>query len=133
LSGTERDGLSHRPLNDTYGHEAGDLVLTSLGQLLREQFRVEDIVCRYGGEEFAVMMPGADLVATLARAEGLRLAAAALNVTHTGRLLETITLSIGVSAYPVHADEPGLLLTLADQALYRAKQTGRDRVMAAQN
>jgi len=119
--------------NDTYGHEAGDLVLTSLGRLLREQFRVEDIVCRYGGEEFVVVMPGADLISALARAEGLRLAAAALSVTYTGQSLDAITLSIGVSAYPVHADEPGQLLALADQALYRAKQLGRNRVMTAQS
>ncbi|AWN22273.1 hypothetical protein DKM44_02665 [Deinococcus irradiatisoli] len=119
--------------NDTYGHDAGDLVLTSLGRLLREQFRTEDIVCRYGGEEFAVVMPGAELASALLRAEGLRRAAAALSVTSAGTVLNGITLSIGVSAYPLHGDEPGQLLTLADQALYRAKQTGRNRVIAAQS
>ncbi|SMB83396.1 sensor domain-containing diguanylate cyclase [Deinococcus hopiensis] len=117
--------------NDTYGHEAGDQVLIELGQLLRKQFRTEDVVCRYGGEEFAVVLPGADLTAAHERAEGLRQAVSRLSVEHGGETVGAISLSIGVSAYPVHGEDTGHLLGLADQALYRAKQMGRDRVMVA--
>ncbi|GGR23525.1 sensor domain-containing diguanylate cyclase [Deinococcus ruber] len=117
--------------NDTYGHDAGDQVLIQLGKRLRDHFRLEDIVCRYGGEEFAVVMPAASLDGAVERAEDLRTALARLNVTLNGTSQESMTVSIGVSVYPLHGDDTAVLLRRADQALYRAKQAGRNQVRVA--
>jgi len=117
--------------NDTYGHEAGDMVLTSLGRLLQEHFRREDIVCRYGGEEFAVLMTEASHADGLKRAEALREAASRMALDYQGRPLGRLTISVGVSAFPDQGGDTGQLIRLADQALYRAKQNGRDRVQSS--
>jgi len=118
--------------NDTHGHDAGDAVLKSLGRLLQGTFRQEDIVCRYGGEEFAVLMEGATLEDGLKRAETLRLAAFSLPLDFQGRTLGHLTLSIGVAAYPDGGQDTATLIHQADQALYRAKKSGRNRVIAGE-
>src|SRR6202020_1034373 len=83
-----------KQFNDTFGHEAGDLVLRQLGNLLRTQFRGEDIACRYGGEEFTVILPEANAEATLRRAEELREAAKKGVTEFHGQVLKQISLSI---------------------------------------
>jgi len=93
--------------------------------------RAEDIVCRFGGEEFVVILPMADLKATRARAERIRSKLRELTVLHQGRTLGTITASIGVATLPDHGTSPKSLIEIADAALYRAKNQGRDRVVVA--
>ncbi|MBA2719126.1 MAG: GGDEF domain-containing protein [Chloroflexi bacterium] len=120
--------LDHfKAFNDRSGHVAGDEVLRSLAALLSSSVRAEDIVCRYGGEEFTILLPNASLEETQARAEVLRAAAAALVVADGQRL----TLSLGVAAFPRHGATATELIGVADAALYTAKSTGRDRVVAA--
>ncbi|SMB86589.1 diguanylate cyclase [Deinococcus hopiensis] len=118
--------------NDTYGHEGGDLLLQSLGSLLKANVRGEDVACRYGGEEFALLLPGADLHQTAARAEHIRQAIEELQISHVGQPLGKITASMGVAAYPVQGVQLGHLLRAADFALYAAKQEGRNRIKLSQ-
>jgi diguanylate cyclase (GGDEF)-like protein len=124
--------LDHfKKFNDTYGHEAGDTVLREAAAFLSKSIRVEDIVCRFGGEEFVVILPTADLNAAHARAERIRSKLRELMVLHQGLSLGMITVSIGVSALPEHGTSPKELLEAAYGALYRAKREGRDRVVNA--
>jgi len=118
--------------NDTFGHESGDTLLTALGDLLQSRTRREDIACRYGGEEFALILPEAELAVTQQRAEELREEVKQLRVRYRGKVLDKITLSIGVSFYPEYGDIATDLIRIADAALYRAKTEGRDRVVLAQ-
>lgn len=124
--------LDHfKNFNDTCGHDAGDAVLRETASFLLRNVRAEDIVCRFGGEEFVVILPMAGLNATQARAESIRSRLRELLVIHQGRSLGTITVSIGVAGLPQHGTAPKELLAAADAALYRAKREGRDRVMVA--
>jgi diguanylate cyclase (GGDEF)-like protein len=120
-----------KKLNDSLGHEAGDIVLRSFGSLLKGHFRAEDIVCRYGGEEFTVIMPETSLESTHERALELCKAARQLLVQHKGQTLQPISVSIGVAILGEHGAAADTLLRAADSALYRAKQQGRDRVIIA--
>lgn len=117
--------------NDLYGHGAGDELLAQLGNFFRTKIRGSDIACRYGGEEFILVMPDASLEAVVRRAEELRLGVKDLKIHYQGQLLGAVTLSLGVAVYPLHAKTPDDLIRLADAALYRAKKEGRDRVMVA--
>lgn len=117
--------------NDTFGHEAGDSVLQTLADLLRSQLRGEDVVCRYGGEEFTLILPEASLEATRHRAEQLREAVKQVIPRFRGQSLEAVTLSIGVASFPQNGDTGEALLRTADSSLYQAKQQGRDRVVVA--
>ena len=121
-----------KKFNDTYGHEAGDAVLRETGSFLVRSIRAEDFVCRYGGEEFVVVLPTADLGAAQARAERLRAKLHDLVVMHQGRSVGSITASFGVATLPEHGMTDKDLLQSADAALYRAKREGRDRVALAQ-
>jgi diguanylate cyclase (GGDEF)-like protein len=126
--------LDHlKGLNDTYGHAAGDEVLHQLGILLGTQIRGSDIVCRFGGDEFVMILPEASLKVTLERAEGLRLEAKELTVLFGGLTVEVITLSIGVAVFPNHGTTRLPLLAAVDAAMYRAKREGRNRVAAAED
>jgi diguanylate cyclase (GGDEF)-like protein len=116
-----------KQVNDSRGHEAGDLVLAGLGRLLRDLVRQEDVPCRYGGEEFIVIMPGADLASAEERAERLRAAVEQLTLTYQGEPLH-VTISLGVVAFPVHGHAPDTLIHAADAALYAAKHAGRNCV-----
>ena len=118
--------------NDRFGHAAGDTVLRELASLLQSQTRGEDLACRYGGEEVALVLPEASLQDALQRAEQLRQAAKRLNVYQGQQPVGPITLSLGVAVFPGHGTTPESLLLAADTALYRAKAQGRDRVVAAQ-
>ena len=124
--------LDHfKRFNDTYGHDAGDAVLRETGSFLVRSIRAEDFVCRYGGEEFVVILPTADLRAAETRAERIRSKLRDLVVMHQGRSLGLISASIGVAALPDHGMNEEKLLQAADAALYRAKREGRDRVCVA--
>jgi diguanylate cyclase (GGDEF)-like protein/PAS domain S-box-containing protein len=124
--------LDHfKKFNDTYGHEAGDSVLRETASFLTKSVRAEDIVCRFGGEEFVVILPVATIKVTAARAERIRSKLRELTVLHQGRSLGMITASLGVAALPDHGTARGPLLEAVDAALYRAKREGRDRVAVA--
>jgi diguanylate cyclase (GGDEF)-like protein len=125
--------LDHfKRFNDSFGHEAGDAVLRELGVYLTGQVRGEDIVCRYGGEEFLLVLPEASLEVTRQRAEQLREGIKHLHVHHMGQALGPLMLSLGVAGYPDHGLTATTLVRAADAALYRAKREGRDRVMVAE-
>jgi diguanylate cyclase (GGDEF)-like protein/PAS domain S-box-containing protein len=124
--------LDHfKQFNDVFGHEAGDTLLRKLGQFLQDHIRVEDIACRYGGEEFTLILPEAPLEVVRKRAEQLRQHARGLQVQHRGQPLGPVTVSCGVAVYPEHGDTGDALLRAADTALYRAKAAGRDRTVLA--
>jgi len=117
-------------LNDTYGHEAGDVVLRELATLVRQNIRGEDIACRYGGEEFLLILPDAPLEIATQRAEALRLRGGELQVVYQGKFL-TITISLGVAAFPIHGPDIKDTVKAADVALYHAKKGGRNQVVVA--
>ncbi|GAB4298021.1 MAG: hypothetical protein Fur0025_36340 [Oscillatoriaceae cyanobacterium] len=117
--------------NDTFGHEAGDIILRELSQVLQISIRSSDIACRYGGEEFALIMPEAPLDITLQRAEKLCQKVRTLKVQYRHQLLGPLTISLGVASFPQHGPTGGSLIQAADAALYRAKNEGRDRVCLA--
>jgi diguanylate cyclase (GGDEF)-like protein/PAS domain S-box-containing protein len=117
--------------NDTYGHEAGDQALRLIGHQLESEFRGSDIACRYGGEEFAVVMPRTSLAQAAARAQQVCENMRKLSVSHHDLVVGTITVSIGVAAYPEHGQGMVGLLEQADRALYRAKRAGRDCVVCS--
>jgi diguanylate cyclase (GGDEF)-like protein len=116
-------------LNDAQGHEAGDAVLAEVGKLLARRTRAEDIACRFGGEEFCLILPGIDGPTALRRADDLRRAVARLDVRYGQVPLGPVTMSAGVAVYSGQGGES--VIAAADAALYRAKRSGRDRVMAA--
>lgn len=120
-----------KQLNDTHGHDAGDAVLSALGRFLRHHVRGDDIACRYGGEEFTLILPGASLDAVCDRAEQLRIGVQSLAVRFGNTQLDTITLSLGVAMWPQHGETEDVVLQAADAALYRAKAGGRNRVEIA--
>jgi diguanylate cyclase (GGDEF)-like protein/PAS domain S-box-containing protein len=117
--------------NDTFGHEAGDAILREVGLLLKKQVRGEDIPCRYGGEEFLLIMPEAPIEIARQRAEQFREAVRDLKVNFHGQVLGTITISVGVAMYPQHGGDAESVLESADKALYEAKESGRNRVVLA--
>ena len=122
--------LDHfKRVNDTFGHEAGDIVLTAVGTLLKGNVRGSDIACRYGGEEFALILPETDAVTAARRAEDIRRGISSLELSHAGRRLGKVTASIGIAMFPGNAQDIDSLLRVADVALYAAKGAGRDRVI----
>ena len=114
--------------NDTYGHAAGDEVLRALGKLLRDTVRASDIACRYGGEEFVLVLIDADLAAALPSVERICHHIKRKQCSYQGQVLPAITVSAGLAQYPVHGTSPEALLGAADKALYAAKNAGRDRI-----
>ncbi len=122
--------LDHfKQFNDTFGHEAGDALLRELGQLLKINIRGGDVACRFGGEEFVLILPETTVEDARRRAEELREKTRQLTVIHRGQTLGIITISLGLAAYPEHAMTGEALLGTADKALYQAKTEGRDRVV----
>jgi diguanylate cyclase (GGDEF)-like protein len=120
-----------KKFNDTYGHHVGDVVLVKLGKLLSNNIRKGDIVCRYGGEEFLIILPGASLSKIIQRAEMLRdKVEKELRIEHNGECLP-ITISLGAAAYPDHGSSPEEVIKIADNALYKAKDQGRNMVVYA--
>lgn len=117
--------------NDSLGHDAGDAVLKHVAETLTALSRKGDIACRYGGEEFILVLPGATAEEAAGRAEVMRRAVKALSVMHRKTMLEPISLSLGVAAYPLHALTAETIVSAADAALLTAKRAGRDRVEIA--
>jgi diguanylate cyclase (GGDEF)-like protein len=120
-----------KPFNDRYGHPAGDALLESLGAFLKTNLRGGDAACRYGGEEFILFLPDTSLEGAGRNMERIREGIGSLRISHMGRRLPPVTLSIGISAYPDHGKDMGTLIHTADAALYRAKKEGRNRILAA--
>lgn len=120
-----------KPFNDSHGHAAGDAALKQVAAQISRVFRDTDLVCRYGGEEFLVLMPAADGDAARERGEALREQVAAASIQHRGASLGQVTISIGIASYPEPVGDARALMLRADQALYRAKQGGRNRVELA--
>jgi diguanylate cyclase (GGDEF)-like protein/PAS domain S-box-containing protein len=124
--------LDHfKRFNDTFGHDAGDALLREWGGFLQVRVRYEDIVCRLGGEEFAIVLPDASLESAQEVAQRICDDARSLTISHRGNQVGPISVSIGVAAFPVHSADVETLLHTADQALYRAKSAGRDQVAIA--
>jgi diguanylate cyclase (GGDEF)-like protein/PAS domain S-box-containing protein len=117
-------------VNDQYGHAAGDRVLQAVARLLHTGTRTGDVLCRYGGEEFVVVLPTASASDALRRAERWRSDVERLSVEYEGAEIH-VTLSAGVSAYPSCGDDAGVIFRAADRALYDAKREGRNRVAMA--
>ncbi|NYF81251.1 diguanylate cyclase [Granulicella arctica] len=118
--------------NDTFGHEAGDAILRDVADSFRQVIRSEDIVCRYGGEEFIMILPEITQEIALERAEIIRKRVAGIRVHYRGELLRSISVSIGVGMFPGVATNGNDLIRTADLALYRAKAMGRDQVQLAE-
>lgn len=125
--------LDHfKKVNDTYGHQVGDLVLKTVAQTLNKTLKDSDVLARYGGEEFVVVLPRTDTVGAVAVAERLRVAVAGLSLRRLAPVApERVTISVGVASCPVHATTVAELVHAADEALYKSKSEGRNRVTAA--
>ena len=124
--------LDHfKDFNDSHGHEAGDTLLRTLGEYLVRHVRAEDIACRYGGEEFVVLLPEASPEMSLARAQELCKGVENLHTNFHGELLRGVTASVGVAAFPGHGKTAQDLIGAADSAMYAAKRHGRNRVEIA--
>jgi diguanylate cyclase (GGDEF)-like protein/PAS domain S-box-containing protein len=122
--------LDHfKRVNDTYGHEAGDKVLKTLALTLSEQCRRGDFACRYGGEEFVIVMPNITTDIAYERAENIRRYLNSMSVPYGPNNL-TITISMGIACYPVNGGTRESILHAADQAMYGAKEAGRDHILS---
>ena len=117
-------------INDSYGHEAGDTVLKNLGSFLIKSVRTSDIVCRYGGEEFLMILPETDIDIAFSRAEDIRLTFGKMHIQAGNQIIKDITISAGVSAFPAFGENANTVIAAADAALYKAKESGRDRVLS---
>jgi diguanylate cyclase (GGDEF)-like protein len=118
-----------KQFNDNFGHDGGDAVLRSLGEFLRKHVRGSDIACRYGGEEFILILSPSTAEGARQRAEKIREGASLLSVTHANQDLGAITLSLGVAIFPDHAANAAAAIKAADVALYQAKRGGRNQVV----
>ncbi len=121
-----------KSVNDTHGHDAGDLVLKTLAGFLSNNFRGEDVACRYGGEEFILILPGLFLKDSEAKAERIRREIANTLRVHYHDKPLSITVSIGVAAFPEHGGHAGPLIAKVDAAMYEAKNRGRNRIVKAE-
>jgi diguanylate cyclase (GGDEF)-like protein len=117
--------------NDTFGHDAGDVVLRAVAECFQRSVRSEDVVCRYGGEEFVIILPEISRELAAERADMIRRDVSNLRVNFRGETLRRITISIGLAMFPNPARGSGDLLRAADRALYEAKNAGRDRIVVA--
>lgn len=120
-----------RDVNERHGHRAGDVVLQLVGLLVQGFRGPNDVACRYGGEEFVMVMPDATAAEAQERLEPLLATLAGMSTHHEGRHLEPITASIGVAEFPAHGSTIAALVDAADAALFRAKNRGRDRICVA--
>lgn len=121
-----------KKFNDIHGHDAGDAVLRELGDFLTKSIRRGDVACRYGGEEFVLVLVESSMEDTVRRAEELRIAFQHLSIKHRDVVLGKVTISAGVAALPNHGTTAADLLAAADAALLHAKEHGRDRVLIAE-
>ena len=137
LSRAERNGYplslvigdidNFKAVNDSYGHLAGDEVLRMFSDMLRHNSRSGDIICRYGGEEFVLVLPGMDLAGALKRAEQLRAAFAGMEIPYNASIIQ-VTASFGIATFKGNGEKGEHLIAAADKALYAAKNGGRNKV-----
>lgn len=120
-----------KKFNDTFGHDAGDIVLRSVGEIFAGAVDGDDVACRYGGEEFLIFLSGSDAKKAWKKAEEIRLAVNEMTVRYGEKTLPKIAISAGVSAAPEHGTDPQQLIRIADDALYEAKAQGRNLVVVA--
>jgi diguanylate cyclase (GGDEF)-like protein len=119
--------LDHfKHFNDTFGHQVGDILLREVAGVIKSRVRAGDLACRYGGEEFSLIVAEVDTEGTHRCVESIRDAIKHLSLHHRGQTLGTITVSAGIATYPGHGDNSEDLIHAADEALYRAKKAGRD-------
>jgi diguanylate cyclase (GGDEF)-like protein len=122
--------LDHfKHFNDTFGHQVGDFLLKEIAGLLKNRVRGGDLACRFGGEEFSLIIAEVDSEGTIRCVENIREAVRHLALQHRGQTLGTITVSAGIAVFPEHGGNPEDLVRAADEALYRAKKSGRDRIV----
>lgn len=120
-----------KSFNDQHGHDAGDVVLKTIAQVMQDHIRSSDIACRYGGEELTLVLPETSLPAALTKAEEIRQAIHHITMTYGGQILDNLTASLGVAVFPEHGTTGEAVIQAADAALYRAKGAGRNQVIAA--
>ncbi len=121
-----------KKFNDTYGHDAGDFVLKKVSETMLSLIRESDTACRYGGEEFIIILPETSVEIAQKRAETLRAEISRNELKFNNEFLGVITISIGVAVYPQHGEQEPVLIKSADKALYQAKQSGRNLVMVSE-
>jgi diguanylate cyclase (GGDEF)-like protein/PAS domain S-box-containing protein len=126
------DADHFRTVNNTVGHAAGDAMLLAMARFLQGQIRLEDTPCRYGGDEFVLILPDSTVEDTYKRAEQLRQGIKQITIQHAGRILGTVTISLGVAGYPEHGTTVEEVLLAADKAMFRAKEGGRDQTIIAE-
>ena len=122
------DADKFKSFNDNHGHDAGDMVLRAVSEAMSTLFTGDEVLCRYGGEEFTVLLPGATRAAAVHAAEQLRAKVQEISIAYAGRTLPTVTISCGVAAFPQDGTQIQSILKNADDALYLAKHEGRNRV-----
>lgn len=127
----DMDGL--KQMNDTYGHSTGDEALRQVARLIFKSLRDDDVACRYGGDEFTLILPETPMGVACQYAEQLRESTIHVHIHYKDHLFDTFTLSLGVAVYPQNGSTASALLKAADMALYRAKHEGRDRVIVAES
>lgn len=118
----------YKQFNDRHGHEAGNTVLRQVGEYLRTAIRAGDAACRYGGDEFLLILPGSGLDDTVRRANQIQQGLSELAIYHRGKLLDSISSSVGIASFPENGLGSDDVLEAADAALYQAKTEGRNRV-----
>jgi diguanylate cyclase (GGDEF)-like protein len=123
------DSDHFKRFNDEFGHAAGDAALKALAEIFRNSIRADDIACRYGGEEFTIILPDVNPELACERAESIRQAVENMRITNGKETYSGLTISIGVAFYPSDGDSADSLLQKADIALYRAKRNGRNQVV----
>ena len=126
--------LDHlKMFNDRYGHLSGDELLQGLSKLLKKMFRGGDILSRYGGDEFLLVLPETSIEIGLQRAEELRQNVKEMLIQVDGYPVQNLTISTGISSWPQHGTTSAEVLQAADKALYQAKMQGRDRTVVAES
>jgi diguanylate cyclase (GGDEF)-like protein len=117
-----------KDFNDKYGHEAGDLMLKAVAATIKKSVRAEDIACRFGGEEFLVILPSASIIDTHERARQVHDEVSKIRFDYGGSHISNASISMGISAFPNHGSNSATLISMADMAMYNAKRQGRGRV-----
>lgn len=118
-----------KEINDSFGHGAGDSVLREVGRALRERLRKSDISCRYGGDEFVLVLPDSSIADTQEWLEQIRILLKEFQIQYGEQTLDMVTLSAGIAQTPEHGMTAAELLQAADEAMYAAKQAGRDCII----
>jgi len=124
LAMLDLDHFKH--FNDTFGHQVGDILLKEVAGVIKNRVRAGDLACRYGGEEFSLILADADTEGAQKCVESIRESVKHLSISNRGQTIGTITVSAGIATFPAHSDNAEDLLHAADEALYRAKKAGRD-------